>query len=235
MHWRPPRGHGETARLAPPPRAGPGVPRTAKTIPSKRSLWETRRSAERALGGSLRSYSDLLSEAFASFDVCADRLGRAGAPFGPVCAVVLTRARNLALGCYSLALDALAQEAGALLRPLVECLEALEYLRQDPHRAAEAVEARQLPQAGVIAQRIQGKLKGLLDHLNAQASHLSGPGSPGRLRRSPWPTNRSRSLGCRCSWCRRTKDRAYRKLTAQKAATRATSKTPRPGRRRSRT
>jgi len=135
-------------------------------------LWETRRSAEQALSGPLRPYSDLLSEVFASLDTCAGRLWRADTPFGRVCAVVLIKARNLALGCYSLALDALAQEAGALLRPLIESLELLEYLRQDPPRVAEALEQR-LPKAGVIAQRIQGKFKDLRDHLSAHASHLS--------------------------------------------------------------
>lgn len=144
-------------------------------------MWETRRSAERTLRQSLRPYSDLLSEAFASVDVCVGRLERVDAPFGRVCALVLTKARNLALACYSLSLDALAQEAGALFRPLIESLELLEYLRQDPQRVTEALEDR-LPKAGVIARRIQGKFKRLRHYLNAHASHLSvSPEAMGHL------------------------------------------------------
>ena len=102
-------------------------------------------------------------------------------PLGRVLALVLIKARNLALACYSLSLDSLAQEAGALFRPLLEALELLEYLRQDPERVAEALEDR-LPKAGVIAQRIQGKFKGLRDHLNNHASHLSvSPDAMGHL------------------------------------------------------
>jgi len=135
-------------------------------------LWATRRSAEQALDGPLRSYADLLGETFTALDVCADRLARTDTQFGRVCALIVIKARNLALGCYSLALDALAQESGALLRPLVESLELLEYLRQDPSRIVEAVDSR-LPSAGVIAQRIQGKFKALRERLNEHASHLS--------------------------------------------------------------
>ena len=144
-------------------------------------MWETRRSAEQALSQSLRPYSDLLSEAFASVDVCVGRLERVAAPFGCVCALVLIKARNLTLACYSLSLDALAQEAGALFRLLIESLELLEYLRQDPQRVTETLEDR-LPKAGVIAQRIQGKFKRLREYLNAHASHLSvSPEAMGHL------------------------------------------------------
>jgi len=129
----------------------------------------------------LRLYSDLLSQTFASFDVCASRLGRADTPFGRVCAVTLIKARNLALGCYSLALDALAQESGALLRLFIESLELLEYLRQDPGRVTEVLEGRK-PKAGEIARRIEGKFENLRQHLNAHASHLSfGPEAMGHL------------------------------------------------------
>ncbi|MGO9211545.1 MAG: hypothetical protein ACLPXM_11560 [Terriglobales bacterium] len=146
-----------------------------------RSLWATRRSAEQALEGPLSAHANLLTEAFAWFDVCTDRIARTDTQFGRVCALVVIKARNLALGCYSLALDALAQEAGALFRPLIESLELLEYLRQDPSRIAEAVESR-LPPAGIIAQRIEGKFKDLRKYLNEHASHLSlSPEAMGHL------------------------------------------------------
>jgi hypothetical protein len=135
-------------------------------------LWATRHQAETALGEELKPFADLLNETFAAIDHGAARLEGLDHPFGRVCALVLIKARNLGLGCYSLSLDALAQEAGALFRPLIECLELLVYFRLDPLRINEALEDR-LPKAGVIAQRIEGKFKGLRAYLNTHASHLS--------------------------------------------------------------
>ena len=136
------------------------------------SLWKTRRQAEAALNEELKPFAALFDETFAAVDHCIGRLETLDNPFGRVSALVLIKARNLALGCYSLSLDALAQEAGALFRPLVECLELLMYFRLDPARVDEALEDR-LPKAGVIAQRIDGKFKRLRDYLNTHASHLS--------------------------------------------------------------
>jgi len=45
--------------------------------------------------------------------------------FARVCALTTAKGRNLLLGCHSLALDGLAQESGALLRPLLESVELL--------------------------------------------------------------------------------------------------------------
>ena len=64
------------------------------------------------------------------------------------------------------------QEAGALFRPVLGCLELLTYFRLDPTRIDEALEDR-LPKAGEIAQIIEGKFRGLRDYLNKHASHLS--------------------------------------------------------------
>ena len=137
-----------------------------------KSLWEARRQAVAALGEELKPFADLLSETFAAVDHGIARLESIDQPFGRVCALVLVKARNLGLGCYSLSLDVLAQEAGALFRPLIECLELLLYFRLDPSRVNESLEDR-LPKAGVIAQRIEGKFKGLREYLNTHASHLS--------------------------------------------------------------
>lgn len=136
------------------------------------SLWSTRRQAEAALNEDLKPLATLLDEALAAIEDCIGRLETLEHPFGRVSALVLTKARNLALGCYSLSLDALGQEAGALFRPLLECLELLTYFRLDPARIDEALDDR-LPKAGVIAQRIEGKFKRLREYLNTHASHLS--------------------------------------------------------------
>jgi hypothetical protein len=97
-------------------------------------LWSTRRQAGTALQTDLKSLSNLLDEVFTVTDQCILRLGGSGTPFGRVCALVVVKAKNLSLGCYSLSLDALAQEAGALFRTLLESIELLTYFRIDPHR-----------------------------------------------------------------------------------------------------
>jgi hypothetical protein len=140
-------------------------------------MWETRTLAEQALDSSLMHFRDLLSEAFDSVDRSVSRLEQADTPFGRICALVTIKAKNLAMACYSLSLDALAQESGAIFRVLIEALELLQYLREDPKRVTEALDGR-LPKAGEIAKRIKGNLQKLRDHLNAHASHLSvGPES----------------------------------------------------------
>lgn len=135
-------------------------------------LWASRHQAETALGEELKRFADLLSETFAAVDHGVTRLERLDHPFGRVCALVLIKARNLGLGCYSLSLDALGQEAGALFRPLIECIELLVYFRLNPLRINEALDNR-LPKAGVIAHQIEGKFEGLREYLNTHASHLS--------------------------------------------------------------
>lgn len=140
-------------------------------------MWETRRLSEEALSGSLMPFRDLLSEAFDSVDRSVGGLEQVDAPFGRICALVAIKAKNLTVACYSLSLDALAQESGAIFRVLIEALELLQYLREDPKRVTEALDGR-LPKAGEIGKRVQGNLQQLRDHLNAHASHLSvGPES----------------------------------------------------------
>lgn len=98
-------------------------------------MWETRRLAEQAIVKSLRPFSGLLNEAFASVDDSVGRLEQAETQFGRVCALVVIKGRNLALACYSLSLDALAQESGAIFRVLIESLELLQYLRGIPRES----------------------------------------------------------------------------------------------------
>jgi hypothetical protein len=82
------------------------------------------------------------------------------------------KGRNLALACYSLALDGLAQESGALLRPLLEAIELLAYLLLDPTRVSEVVDGT-LPKPGIRARMVDGKFKDLRDYLSRHASHIN--------------------------------------------------------------
>jgi hypothetical protein len=68
-------------------------------------------------------------------------------------------------------LDGLAQEAGALLRPLIETYELLIYLRQDKSRINQVIDGK-LPSAGEIGKKISGNYKNLREYLNENASHF---------------------------------------------------------------
>ena len=134
-------------------------------------LWKTREQALAALRDELRQQAELVEAAFIHVDECINRLRAVTSPFGRVCGLTLAKGRNLALGVYSLTLDGLAQEAGALLRPLIETVELLIYFRLDPARVEEAIQGK-LPSAGQIAKKIEGRYKDLRQYLSEHASHF---------------------------------------------------------------
>jgi hypothetical protein len=89
-----------------------------------------------------------------------------------VSGLLTAKACNLLLGIHSLNSDGLGQESGALLRPFLECVELIDYIRVVPAGVTEFMEDR-LPKAGVRAQAIGSPLQGLRQHLNEHASHIS--------------------------------------------------------------
>lgn len=136
------------------------------------SLWNSR---ERALTNLQQQYPEVLNvvnSLFVFVNDCGNSLFKIDSAFSRVTALTVAKSRNLALGCYSLALDSLAQESGALVRPLIETLEVLTYFRLDPSRATEAIE-RGLPKAGQIAHLIGSEHRDLRGYLNDHASHFS--------------------------------------------------------------
>ena len=137
------------------------------------SLWNTRNEALREFDRKLKDEANALQNAFDLLDECITRLETEynSESYAKVCALTLTKARNLLLGSYSLSLDGLAQEAGALLRPFIEAFELMVYFNQDPSRTEEAINNR-LPIPGEIAKRIQGQFKELRNYLNAHSSHF---------------------------------------------------------------
>lgn len=92
--------------------------------------------------------------------------------FSRVCSVATAKGHRLLLGIYELNLSGLAQEGGALLRPLLEIIEQLIYFSQEPRRVYEVVN-HNLPTAGRIAKEIKGKFKDLRGYLNKSASHFN--------------------------------------------------------------
>jgi len=138
------------------------------------TIWATRRKSEDAIANQLSAYREYVEGAFARLDDVIQRFERRQSelPFFRVCGITLVKARNYALALYSLILDGLGQEAGAVLRPLVEAYEVLVYFRLDPGKISEAVD-RQLPPAGEIARIISGRFQDLRKYLNENASHFS--------------------------------------------------------------
>ena len=143
-------------------------------IPS--GIWATREASEARLAEpALIAEATLIESAFLLIDECinmlaSEQLGHKG--YAQVVAVAPNKARRLSFGCFSLVLEGLGQEGGALLRPLMEWLSVLEFIRKDPARAELAFEGR-LPKAGKIAQEVAPEFRGLRQFLSKNASHYS--------------------------------------------------------------
>jgi len=139
-------------------------------------LWNVRNLAQEDLNSRFKNENETLLDAFTLINKCIQRLFGVGEKendrFTLVCCHTLIKARRYALGCYSLCIDGLAQEAGALFRPFIETWEQLIFYHQELKRMELALENR-LPQAGEIAKKIGSELKGLRDYLNKNASHFS--------------------------------------------------------------
>ncbi|WP_284447056.1 hypothetical protein [Fluviibacter phosphoraccumulans] len=109
----------------------------------------------------------LIDETIAAFEAIA------GADvYARIFGLNLLKAKHLAVGAYSLILDGLGQESGALLRPFIEYAELLTYFRKFPDKAAQAAEDK-LPKAGERARAIGGIYKDFREYLNSHASHSS--------------------------------------------------------------
>jgi len=142
-------------------------------------LWQVRNQSQKWLGIELASEDHHLSNGYALLDECILRFNQVSntekatlsGRMARVCALTTTKGRNLLLACHSLALDGLAQESGALLRPLLESIELLTYFRLDPNRVDKALDEK-LPSPGSVGKSINGQFQFLRDYLNEHASHF---------------------------------------------------------------
>src|SRR5688500_13421375 len=144
------------------------------------NIWSPRKKSLHWLDDELKPESQLLQEGFdylgdniELFEKIGHNEGESEAgQFCRIIAITLAKYSHLLLGNYSLMLDGLAQEAGALLRPLIETYELLVYFRQDKSRINEVLEGK-LPSAGIIGKKISGDYQDLRTYLNDNASHFS--------------------------------------------------------------
>ncbi|MDG2518088.1 hypothetical protein [Lysobacter soli] len=137
-------------------------------------LWRARAQALTHLSRDRPEYAKIVEDLFALVDECIDAYerGARNSQYARVCGLTTLKAKNLGLGAYSLILDGLGQEAGALLRPFIEYTELLTYFKRYPDKVGEA-ENGSLPPAGARAKAIGGIYRELREHLNAHASHSS--------------------------------------------------------------
>ena len=138
-----------------------------------KTLWGTREAAIAELSTAMKDEADLVEDTFRVIDKIIVRFDsrQAEDSYARACGFTLAKARNLALGCFSLVLDGLGQEAEALMRPLLEAHELLVYFRLEPSGVDRALQGR-LPPAGKIAKRIKGQYHDFRKHLNEHASHF---------------------------------------------------------------
>jgi len=146
----------------------------ASRIDMATDLWQTRTEALAYLAEKHPSRLAVINKTFELLDMCVDAYEAAASSddYALVCGITLVKAKMLAVGTYSLMLDGLAQEGGALLRPLLEYTEKLTYFRLEPSAVGKAL-IDDLPSAGEIAMKIAGVYKKLRDHLNEHAAHSS--------------------------------------------------------------
>lgn len=142
-------------------------------------MWDTRTRHLTALKSEFKSLSESLDRAFELLDrvidAFSDTLARKPeehVDYLIICGCTVTKAKNLALGVFSLMLDGLGQEAGAIGRPLVECIEKLEYYVQDPSRA-DAMISSKAPRHGALARLIERPQQQLRNYFSDHASHVA--------------------------------------------------------------
>jgi hypothetical protein len=138
------------------------------------NLWLARRAAEHSLEGGMAIECGLLDRAFQQAEYLAQRLSALEplTPFSCMAGLVTAKARNLAHACYSLALDGLAQESGAIGRVWLESIELLTFLRLFPETAETLLGGKRLPSAGERAKKVNSSVGNIRKYWNETASHM---------------------------------------------------------------
>jgi hypothetical protein len=139
-------------------------------------VWEYRAHALNALEGALSREAAIVDGGFSLIDVIIKRLAahQTENAYAQTYALILVKVKHFGQACFSLALDGLAQESGALLRTWIESLELLRYLNTDPQppKRFERIWQSKLPSAGEIAKKIGGHFQPLRNMLSDTASHF---------------------------------------------------------------
>jgi hypothetical protein len=142
-------------------------------------LWETRTLSLRALvtdfsleGEIIARSFDLVDKTIARFEEVRKYVSNAENPFFYFCGCALAKGRRLCLGKYGLGLDGLSWEAGALSRTLLEVIEKLHWLKDDPSRVRNLVGGKS-PRSGKVARSVGSPFQDARSHLSEMASHFA--------------------------------------------------------------
>ena len=137
-------------------------------------LWETRTEAMTYLENECHAKLSVLQSLFNNIDTLIDVYEKNSKKdtYARICGLTLLKAKYLGIGAFSLILDGLGQEAGALSRPFIEYTELLTYFRHFPDKVEDAANNK-LPSAGVRAKAVNGIYKEFREYLNLHASHSS--------------------------------------------------------------
>src|ERR1700722_13420154 len=137
------------------------------------ALWKARTEALTFLRRERPAQIEVIEQLFVLADDCVEGYeSQTEDLYSTLCGLTTLKAKNLALGMYSLTLDGLAQEAGALARVFIEYAELLTYLRMIPDAVTEAL-GGELPNAGTRAKKVEGIYQRFRNHLNEHAAHGS--------------------------------------------------------------
>jgi hypothetical protein len=136
------------------------------------SLWQTREESLKHLKARYPSRLDVIDQTFALIDDLVDAYESAPEEgfYARLCAVAVLKAKNYAVGSFSMILDGHGQEAGALLRPMIEYAEIITYFRLFPEKVDLALDDK-LPKVGERAKAIDSVYHDLRKYLNENASH----------------------------------------------------------------
>jgi len=137
-------------------------------------LWKTRADSLAHLQALSGNRLGVAEEVLVTIDMVIDAFEESAAAdeYHRVCGITLLKAKQLGFGAYSLLLDGLGQEAGALLRPFIEYKELLTFFTKFPDKVQHALDQK-LPSAGKRAAQIDGDYRGLREFLNTTAAHSS--------------------------------------------------------------
>ncbi len=119
------------------------------------------------------SYFKSINELYEiSYEICNSC--NFGDNFLRIIGITFTKGVVLLKSIFSLIIDGHPQEAGALLRQLIEIIELSTYFRLDEKRIDKLINNNLiLPSPGERARLINGQYKDLREHLNENASHFS--------------------------------------------------------------
>ncbi|WIG71343.1 hypothetical protein KEC58_22070 (plasmid) [Photobacterium damselae] len=137
-------------------------------------LWRTRTESLELLDAEFSDLKFILEQCFRVIDHCIDIFEERSDESSAhnVCRITLVKAKNYALASYGMMLDGLGQEAGAVMRPMIEYLELLKYFRLFPEDVELALIGK-LPSAGTRAKKINGIHHKIREHFNHSSSHSS--------------------------------------------------------------